>query len=105
MAALARDPPQLDPTNYGWVQDEASNFLVPVMLPDDASPAPDAVLKLIKCGCSSSQPCASARCSCCAAQLSCSIFCACHGNEDCHNECTKQRYAHNDNNDNEIDNC
>ena len=39
-------------------------MLSPVALPPDVSPAPVEVLRLIKCGCSSSQPCLTLRCSC-----------------------------------------
>ncbi len=87
--ALQSDPPELDPTQYGWYRDATTKMLQPVMLPEDVSPAPISVLKLIKCGCSSGRPCSTARCSCASAKLSCSMFCTCRGREDCHNEQTK----------------
>ena len=80
--ALQSDPPDLDPTQYGWYRDTTTKMLLPVMLPEDVSPAPISVLKLIKCGCSSGRPCSTARCSCASAKLSCTMFCACHGRED-----------------------
>lgn len=64
MSALDADPPQLDPIKYGWSHDEASGILLPVTLPIDVSPAPDEILKLIKCGCSSSLLCSTMWCSC-----------------------------------------
>ena len=54
-------------------------------IPINVSPAPESILKMIKCGCSSSKPCSTARCSCYAARLSCSVFCSCHGDSDCKN--------------------
>ena len=88
-AAMDADPPSLDPVQYGWSLDAASGILVPVSLPPDVSPAPDDVLKLIKCGCASSTPCSTSRCSCSAAQLSCSMFCSCHATNDCRNGHTR----------------
>ena len=52
-AALDADPPSINSVHYGW----SSDTLLPIALPPDVSPAPDEVLKLIRCGCSSSRPC------------------------------------------------
>lgn len=76
------NPPQMDPTHYGWTPDVNTQTLVPVAMPPAVSPAPVDVLKMIKCGCSS---CATARCSCSAAHLSCSVFCKCYGLHSCKN--------------------
>ena len=76
------DPPPLDPSNFGWYKDEDTRCLLPVMLPPGVKVAPQEVLKLIRCGCSSHSPCSpSSRCSCSKAQMSCSEFCACFSNE------------------------
>ena len=83
--ALATDPPNLNPTQYGWFKNSDTGTLEPVSLPTDIAPAPPSVLKLIKCGCSTAQPCTSARCSCSVARLSCSLFCACRGENECGN--------------------
>ena len=72
------DPPQLDPTEYGWTCDEASKSLIPIMVSSEVKMAPPEVLKLIRCGCSSSNPCSTARCSCSASKLPCTLFCTCH---------------------------
>ena len=88
-ASLEPNPPELDPVLYGWSRDQTSNMLVPEPLPPDVSPAPLDVLKMIRCGCSSTRPCSTMRCSCSAARLSCSMFCGCHGMEECQNEQTK----------------
>ena len=83
--ALDADPPDLNPVHYGWSMNADTKKLEPIALPADVSPAPVSVLKMIKCGCSSSQPCSSARCSCSTARISCSVFCTCHGDNDCKN--------------------
>jgi len=88
-AALDPDPPLIDPTSHGWSHEEVSSMLLPVSLPPDVIRAPDNVLKMIRCGCSSVRPCAMNRCSCSAARLSCSLFCGCHGMEECQNDQTK----------------
>ena len=84
-SALEPDPPALDPTHYGWSMD-SSALLHSAPLPVDVLPAPLDVLQLIKCGCSSEQPCSTARCGCFSAHLSCSIFCGCHVDNRCHNK-------------------
>ena len=61
-AALDADPPSINPVIYGWSLDESSDTLLHVALPPDVSPAPDEVLKLIRCGCLSSRPCSTCRC-------------------------------------------
>ncbi|KAG0723714.1 hypothetical protein GWK47_042085 [Chionoecetes opilio] len=72
------DPPELDVEKYGWKKDETNRSLVPTTVPDTVSLAPDAVLRLIRCGCESDTPCRSSRCGCRSADLSCTMFCACH---------------------------
>ena len=94
-SALETDPPAFE-HNRGWTTDGSSNGLVPVPLPPDVRPAPDDVLKMIRCGCSSARPCDTSRCSCSAARLSCTLFCSCHGNEDCFNVQTKMAYLQTD---------
>ncbi len=92
--ALDSDPPDLNPQHFGWHMNLDINKLEPIALPAEVSPAPESVLKMIKCGCSSSQPCKTARCSCATARISCSVFCACHGESDCENPqthfCTRE---------------
>ncbi|MES9884531.1 MAG: hypothetical protein ABW185_27110 [Sedimenticola sp.] len=88
-SAVLPDPPALDPTLLGWSLDEASTLLIPVPMRPSVSTAPQNVLEMIRCGCASAKPCASARCGCYAAKLSCSMFCNCHGERMCANECTK----------------
>lgn len=84
-SALDADPPDHSPLQYGWTMNAETKKLEPVSLAPDVSPAPESILRMIKCGCSSSQPCSTARCSCSTARISCSVFCACHGDKDCRN--------------------
>ena len=62
-----------------------TNKLEPISLPADVSPAPESILRMIRYGCSSSQPCSTTRCSCSTAHISCSVSCACHGDNGCRN--------------------
>jgi len=75
-------PPLLDPLEHGWMQDTVNKTLAPLMLPSDVPPAPDSILKLIKC---SYENCGSARCSCVSFGLPCTVFCKCEGCNDCTN--------------------
>ena len=84
-AALEKDPPEL------WREkDEASRSLLQVTLSVGVALAPMDVLKVIRCGCATDQPCATVRCMCGSAQMSCTIYCGCHGMEECCNRWTKK---------------
>lgn len=85
-----QEPPNLDPTEYGWFKDEERKALQPVMLPPSRLSAPDYVLKLVCCSCASEKPCHSSRCGCVAANLACTTFCHCQGSSSvCNNEQTR----------------
>jgi hypothetical protein len=93
-AAEAVGPPtEFDPTQFGWECEDATNSLLPIPLPANVLPVPEVtkcILKLIKCGCSATRPCATGRCSCVAAKLACSIFCAYNADDNnCHNDLTR----------------
>ena len=75
-------PPSLDPLEHGWMRDTVNKLLTPVMLPTSVPPAPDYILRMIKCSCGS---CGSARCSCVSSALPCTVFCRCDGSNDCLN--------------------
>ena len=49
--SLSPDPPQIDPVQYGWSRGEDNSTLSHIMLPDNVSPVPVDVLRMIKCGC------------------------------------------------------
>jgi hypothetical protein len=98
-SALSNSPPtEADPVKYGWKRNE-NGMLFPVILPENIDPAPSEVLQMIKCGCASTNPCASGRCSCVVAQMSCSIFCNCHAQLDCNNKHTRIRATEEDDDD------
>ena len=72
--------PELDPLEYGREKDSES--LRPIMLPDGTDVAPEKVLQMTRCKCSSSQ-CKTNRCSCVKTGTNCSEFCRC---QDCENQ-------------------
>ena len=98
LSSLAEDPPSVDPLGFGWKLDSTSK-LVPVMLPVGVTPVPEELLKMVKCGCSTLQPCSSRRCSCFSAKLSCSIFCCCKGSDTCCNPASNTANYESDDND------
>ena len=65
------------PINWGWQIIDAE--LTPIMMPDNVVPAPESLLKLIKCSCKSvSNRCGpKSRCSCARNSLRCTVFCSC----------------------------
>ena len=77
--ALQPDPPAIEPTAFGCSLEEASKTLIPTTLPSDTPLAPDDLLKLVRCSCSSETPCKTHRCGCSSASLACSVFCAFSG--------------------------
>jgi len=83
--SLNADPPDLDPTSYGWSKDEASASLSPTTVQDGVTLAPEQLLKLIRCSCKSDNACKSSRCSCTGANLPCSVFCICQSRLQCNN--------------------
>ena len=83
------DPPDIDPSQYGWEKDLITRTLVPVQLPPHTSIAPDSLLKILCCSCESNEPCKNKRCSCHSNNTGCSTFCKCtESDRDCHNPFT-----------------
>lgn len=78
-STLNENPPDIDPTNFGWEKDEVNKILLPVSLPGDTQPAPPYVQELVRCSCLKENPCSNARCLCTSACLPCTVFCACEG--------------------------
>ena len=70
--------PELDVEKYGWVKDSKLKTLQPVLLPTNVELAPETVMRLIRCGCKSVNPCRTLSCSCKRDGLNCTIFCACY---------------------------
>ena len=87
--SLSVEEQSLLPEDFGWKYDEKNTTYFPVALPVGCKAAPDEILKMVKCGCTSDKPCSTLRCSCAAAHLSCSIFCACGATDGCFNKQTK----------------
>ena len=65
------------PETFGWRLD--GDKWVPVMT--TLTPAPDAVIQLVRCGCPKSK-CSSNRCSCRKANLNCTDLCSCFDVDD-----------------------
>lgn len=84
-----QEPPNLDPTEYGWFKDEETQPLQAVMLTPSKLPAPDYIFKLVCCSCASKRPCHSSRCGCVAANLACTVFYHCQGSTIYNNEWTR----------------
>jgi hypothetical protein len=87
--ALELDPPNLEPTSYGWIKEESTKSLFPTTVPANVQLAPDDILKLIKCTCSSASPCKYSKCGCNGAKLACTIFCSCQALIECCNDQTR----------------
>ena len=64
---------------YGMYMLSLTDEWFPIMTP--LQPAPDAVLHLVKCGCSR-EKCSTNRCQCHKAGLPCTDLCSCMDNED-----------------------
>ena len=65
-----------DPVNYGWTM--TSNGLEPVKLPANVNVVPEALLKIIACGCQKN--CSSNKCSCRKYGIKCTMLCKhCNG--------------------------
>ena len=88
-------PHELEPLEYGWEKDGES--LRPIMLPDRTDAAPEKVLQMTRCKCSSSQ-CKTNRCSCSCVKTgtNCSEFSGC---QDCENQKDLEKSESEDEND------
>ena len=54
----------LDPRDYGWEADDTNKSLLPTTVAEGVALAPDDVLKLIRCGCTSESACKRGNCGC-----------------------------------------
>ncbi|KAG0727686.1 hypothetical protein GWK47_034136 [Chionoecetes opilio] len=52
---------------------------------DGVSYAPEHILKLVRCGCTSERACRGGKCGCMGRQLPCTMFCTCGGGTACSN--------------------
>ena len=96
LSSLLADPPEVDISLYGWDFDQNSSCLQPAFGPPGLVLVPDELLKIMKCGCKSDEPCKGSRCSCCRVNLPCTTFCECEGGVVCHNPHKKARSQEND---------
>ncbi len=84
-SALGGDPPAMNAVEYGWESDDTNRRPIPRNMADGISYAPEHILKLVMCGCSSERPCKGGNCSCMGHQLVCTMFCACGSGSTCAN--------------------
>lgn len=70
----------LPPTEWGWVEQDGGQLLLPV--PCLRAPAPEFILKLVRCGC---QKGCERNCECRRAGLPCTVMCAHCSGVDCSN--------------------
>ena len=89
LAAPEPDPSFFDASDYGWSRDESTKTLTAKILPPDVDLAPPEVLELLRCGCSTNEPCSTQRCGCHTGNLPCTFFCACHAESHCQNPYNK----------------
>ena len=80
-SAHACDPPDLNAEHFGLYLNTETNMLEPVTLLTNVLHTPLNVLKISKCGCSSSLPCSTSRFNCSSAHLYCFIVCPCHATQ------------------------
>ena len=73
-AALNSDSPTLDPKEYGWEADNNNKTLTAIFVMEGVCLAPEHVLKLIRCGCSSDSACKKGNGGCTSRQAPCMIF-------------------------------
>ena len=99
LSALLVDPPDVDIRLYGWNFEPDSSSLCPLFGPPGMVLVPDEVLKIMKCGCQSAEPCKGGRCSCSKVNLSCTTFCDCEGGVGCHNQHKDAQRRNNDSDD------
>ena len=87
-------PPELNPVDYGYGPDLANKILLPRPIPHGVDPAPESVIKLIRCGCQSIKPCKGGNCKCTSRQMPCTLFCFCGGGDECTNVYKKKHLTH-----------
>ena len=76
--------PEMDPMLFGWEMN--GSVLQPVKMLSSTEIAPEEVMNIVSCGCTSG--CATLACSCTKHALSCSPSCKCKGEMSCENPLT-----------------
>ena len=99
--------PTVEPAKYGfltheWIQREGSTSLTPTTVADDVTLAPDKLLTMIKCSCSSATPCKNQHCRCHKASMACTALCVYQDGDGCFNEKTKERVQADEGTDDEM---
>ena len=84
-SALSGDLPPLAAVEHGWEADDTNKCLIPRNMEDGVPYAPEHILKLVRCGCTSERACRGGKCGCMGRQLPCTLFCTCGGGTACSN--------------------
>ena len=87
---LKESPAQVTAENFGWAKDAVSPNLIPTFIPEGFVLVPDILLKVMRCGCESEQPCKNTHCSCNKQSMSYTEFCDCEGSLSCCNPWTSK---------------
>ena len=88
---MDEDPPEVEATDYGYEPDHVNEILLPRTPPEGVKPAPDDIMKRMRCGCSSAEPCKTKNCTCHNAGRACTMFCGCSADTSCCNPFKKTR--------------
>ena len=75
-------PPNIGSSDFGWTEDHAIQVLRTVKLPAGISAAPEKMLHLLYCSCTSADACASQQRTCHKSDIACSMFCKCNINSN-----------------------
>ena len=68
---------------------------------NESASSVNVALELLRCGCSTGEPCSSQRCGCNSGHLPCTFFCNCHGGSNCQNPYNTENQKQTDNEDEE----
>ena len=78
VAAIA----ELNPEHHGWNKDTANRCMIPTALSPEVLLAPEYLLKVTYCGCSSENLCQTLKCGCKNSDVRCSALYKCGGTCD-----------------------
>ena len=73
---------ELNPEHHGWNKDTANRCMIPTALSPEVLLAPEYLLKVTYCGCSSENLCQTLKCGCKNSDVRCSALYKCGGTCD-----------------------
>ena len=84
-SALQKNPPDIQPTDFGRIKVAVSRSLAPLEIPQNTLSAPPELLENIRCGCKTDHLCGASRCDCFSSHLPRTVFCSCYETGVCQN--------------------